>query len=278
MNTILAVPNWSIFDPLLVDKVASKIAERCFVHFAQGDIDHGRTVTAFSGAEESVFESMFVAAQSFLPRIDLRENQGVHPASGALDVAPFVMLEGSEERLIERCRIFARTFSDEFAIPTHLYEKAVIPGSETSLPVLRGQTKKQIPKPFVDRPQHLQWGQTITGVRNFLVAANINLNSTDLALGKQFARDIRRMREQGDSRFVGVRALAFWLQSRQLVQMSFNFTQPDDASFDFIYEYLLEQGVPILETELIGVIRDVDLPRSTRLRINPEQIVKSVKL
>lgn len=277
MNSVLAVPNWSIYDPELIDRVAKEIPG-CFIHYAQGDVDHARTVIAFSGSQEAVFDAMFVLANELLPHIDLSQSHGVHPASGALDVAPFVLLSGDEQVLIEQCRDFAIQIGDSFDVPVHLYEQAALPGAETLLPVLRGQTRKPVPEPFIPRPRHPKWGQIITGVRDFLVAANINLETSNLALGKAIAAEIRKLRETGHPDFIGVRALAFPLASRNLVQLSFNFTRPDDSSFDRVYDFVISKDVEILDTELIGVIRDVDLEKSTRLVISPSQVVQSAKL
>ena len=274
MNHILAVPNWSIHHPELINSTRKAITNLgCKFHYAKGDPDHHRTVIAFSGPQDNVFKGMDLLTELILPEIDLSEYHGVHPASGALDVAPFVLLQGDNNQLIEANRTWAKSFFQKFQIPVHLYEQSAFPGDEYRLPALRGQIKSIIPPYFAGSISHPHWGQTITGVRNFLLAANINLSTHNLIECKKIAQSIRSKRENDVDGFKGVRALAFQLPSLSLIQISFNLTNPDESSFDELYEVVSSFDLPIHSTELIGVIRSKDLPNSSHLKIHPDQIV-----
>lgn len=272
---ILAVPNWSFFDPELCFTGVRRSCSNVFVHYAKGDEDHGRTVTAFSGDSEKVFEAMKSLCLEFLPSIDLTLG-GVHPFSGALDVAPFVLLDGSEAELIAEVRTWAEAFNDEFSIPVHLYEKAAFPGKEVRLPVLRGQFgPTSIPFDF-GVEVHRTWGYSAIGVRDFLLAVNLNFSQACLGTVRRVAKEIRLLREAGDPIFAGVRSLAFDLKVQQFAQLSLNMTLPDHTRFDDLCLWVTAQMGDPYETELIGVIRDVDLPKSTRLSPKPEQIVPTL--
>lgn len=271
--TVLAVPNWSFCDCELETDASSLISQRCTLHYCQGDVDHGRTVTAFSGDCEDVFATMDALCALLLPRIDLRVHNGVHPAKGALDVAPFVCLSGVETQLIERTRQWARSFSDRYDIPAYLYEKATFPGREHRLPVLRGQVASKLPGFDSGGVPSAQWGYSVVGVRDFLLAVNINFPAEQYEAVRRVAKAIRVARDGGNERFSGVRAIALSLKSVGLAQLSMNMTVPDRTSFDLIFEYASSQIGPAHSTELIGVIRRRDLPSSTMLQVDPRQIV-----
>ena len=278
LNKIVAIPNWSFFDPDLCQVARKTVAElKIFVHYFKGDIDHERTVTAFSGDQDMVFKGMDRLCEVLLPKIDLKYQQGVHPRIGALDVAPFVLIEGSESELVSATQTWAESFSLRFRVPTHLYEKAAREGNEYRLPYLRGQMGELEKLPDFGSLEHEQWGTTIVGVRDFLLAANLNLASQDISAVKQVAKKLRYQRDSGNQALAGVRALGFRLISREITQLSLNFTIPDATTFDAAFEIaealLAEQTIFVIETELIGVIRSKDVLGARHLTIEPSQVV-----
>jgi glutamate formiminotransferase len=101
---------------------------------------------------------------------------------------------------------------------------------------------------------------------------NINVPDDHLGEAKATARDMRIRREQGDTKFAGVRALGLSLERRKLTQVSMNLTQPDRSSPDEIIDFV-NGRLDVVSTELVGVIRPVDLPKSTKLPVEQEQIV-----
>lgn len=297
----LAVPNWSIpaagsisgKSPELVLEEArlAVLGLGVRVHFWGYDRDHARAVTAFSGVTGQMEAAIVSIAERILPEVTLESHEGVHPRVGVLDVCPFVSLlpaEASvEEHLAERAilvdasRRLAADFSSSFRIPTRLYEYAANPEFPFALPVLRS-AKAKLPPPdfgseFVGTGRHLRNGFSIFGVRNFLIAANINIDTEDPLLSLEIARVIRQARESGDIRFRGVRALGLELPSVGQTQVSLNLTEPDHTSFDevyqFVHDYSQQRARSITRTELIGVIRRGDLEKSTHLEVAEAQIV-----
>lgn len=211
-----------------------------------------------------------------LPRIDLGRYSGVHPASGALDVVPFVNLD-SNPQLPEIVRHWATDFHQEFQIPVRFYEQSAT-NDHRSLPLLRGQLKQSLLGPgeipfSLGQSLHPTWGQTIVGIRDFLLAVNINFVWESEAEVRHVANAIRKNRDQGDAEFAGVRALVFRLESVQKIQLSMNLTRPDEISFDRIYQFAKEHGLQPVDSELIGVIRRKDLAKSTQLTVEPRQMV-----
>ncbi len=279
LNRILAVPNWSFFDPNLC-LGASDILSRLplQIHYVQGDVDHQRTVTAFSGPQDVVFEAMNLVAIHLLPNINLESQRGVHPRVGALDVAPFVLLDGFERELISATNQWAANFSSRFEIPVHLYEKSASPGMEYRLPYLRGQVGHTEQLPDLWSLEHRQFGTTIVGVRDFLLAANLNLATDDIKAVRATAKELRFQRDRGRTELIGLRALGFELKSRNMTQLSLNFTNPDATTFDAVFEIasdlLIEVPIFVAETELIGVIRERDLAGATQLSYDPSQVVR----
>lgn len=297
----LAVPNWSI---PATGSIAGKSPELVLeearlavlglgvqVHFWDYDADHARAVTAFSGVSGQVEAAIVSIAERILPEVNLESHEGVHPRVGVLDVCPFVSLlppEASvEERIEEKAdlvgasRRLAAEFSASFRIPTRLYEYAADRERPSALPVLRS-AKAELPPPdfgseYLGTGRHLRNGFSIFGVRDFLIAANINIDTQDPVLSLEIARVIRQARQAEDIRFRGVRALGLELPSVGQTQVSLNLTEPDHTSFDEVYQfvkdYCQEHTLSIARTELIGVIRRVDLEKSTYLEVAEAQIV-----
>lgn len=256
MNRVLTVPNFST--PVLPDDLG--LPEDVMLHYARGDIDHGRSVVAFSGAPGRVLAGLFTIGAKVLGTIDLRVQTGAHPRVGALDVVPFIDLEGGEALRVAES--FAKYFELATGVPVLRYERSS-PIGET-LPGLRRNPGSGHPK----------WGTTVVGARAFLIAANLDFPAALRNEVRHAAREMRRRRDAGDAALLGVRALAFDLPSRDEVQLSFNLTRPDETGFDTVVaigETLV--GAVASRTELIGVIRRKDLAGSTRLRIDPAQIV-----
>ena len=272
---VLAVPNWSIFAPELCHLVSERALPELTVHYARGDVDHQRTVTAFSGPAQTVFEQMNELCRLFLDHINLGRG-GVHPFSGALDVAPFVLLEGSESELIGEVREWGKEFSSTWSIPVHLYEKASLAGAESRLPALRGQLGP-VGKQFdFGGTANTRWGYSVVGVRDFLLAVNFNFAEQDLTRVRELAKQVRHLRESDAADWSGVRSLAFHLQQQEISQLSFNLTDPNHTSIDHIYSWVSDQISSCFDTDLIGVIRDSDLPNSTCLHPDLGQIVPTL--
>lgn len=288
---VLTIPNWSFGrDKDLLRRFRRVLEDGPVeVHYLEGDVDHNRTVSAFSGEAEAVFETLLELARLAFDRIDLNRHVGVHPRIGALDVCPFVTLPSwnvsfkSLDALVQK---FAADLATIFELPIFLYERSEKGRHEADLPSLRkggfgGLIGRKLSPDYGPDHAHPRLGVTILGVRDFLIAMNVNLKTEDVAVSKAMAKQMRDLRQEGDERFLGVRALGFSLVSRQLTQVSMNLTLPDITAPDPIIEWVHanahDAGSKVAGCELVGVIRNRDLTGATRLPIKPEQIVDRVK-
>ncbi len=285
---VLTVPNWSIGRERSVVRQMRDILEAAPVtlHYCQPDIDHNRTVTAFSASKRQVKDTLLQLADLTLPAIDLQRHRGVHPRIGGLDVCPFIPLPDpvGEDALEfgEWVEELASEFAHRFDVPVYLYEKSEKGRHQADLPSLRkggfgGLHDRTLHPDFGPNHVHPHLGATVMGWRNFLIAFNINFRSQNSEAVDRIAQKIRKLRREKNPHFRGVRALGFTLSARELVQVSINVTKPDltplDPIIDFINEMAgrlgLEDGYP----ELIGVIRDVDVERSVNITFRPEQVI-----
>lgn len=229
------------------------------------DSDHNRSVITFAGEAESVAESAFRAAAAAQQSIDLRTHQGVHPRVGALDVLPFVPLDGST---IEECVVLAHHTGEriwrELGIPVYFYEAAALRPERRKLEdVRRGQFEElrglsitdESRKPDIGGPGlHSTAGAVIIGARKFLIAFNINLRTEDVSVAKEIARRIRA----SSGGLPGVKALGLALASRGLTQVSMNLVDFEETGLDTVFAAVAslaaERGVEIEESELIGLM------------------------
>lgn len=260
------------------------------VHFFQGDLDHNRTVTAFSGPADQVGNAILSLARLVLPRIDLRKHVGVHPRIGGLDVCPLLPLgrpgpEALDEfsAWVDRC---AAEFADEFGVPVFLYERSEKGRHEAELPGLRRGGFGSLAGLALDPDYgpvraHERLGATVWGWRDFLIAMNVNLDEENPAAAKRIAQEVRAMRSEGDPRMLGVRALGLPLPSRGLSQVSMNLTLPDVTPVDPVVQFVLHRasllGIAPAGRELIGVIRPRDVAQASLLPIEPSQVVEGAE-
>jgi glutamate formiminotransferase len=212
--------------------------------------------------------------------IDLRQHQGVHPRLGAVDVVPFIPLQGSTmEECIAASRAFAAAFAREYAVPVFLYERSATRPERRRLEhIRRGQfeglaAKLRQPEwqpdfgPVVSHPTA---GATVVGARMPLIAFNVNLDSTDLDVARRVAVAVR----ESSGGLPCVKALGLWLEHRKVVQVSMNLTDytvtPVQAAFDAVRNEARARAVDVLESELIGLIPAAALegtsPEALRLR------------
>ena len=177
----------------------------------------------------------------------------------------------------------AQLLADAHQIPIFLYEHSA-PGK--SLPNLRkggfgGLLNQELRPDFGPNKAHQYLGATVLDWRDFLVALNVNFPNSPGAVDtmKHIADKIREKRRGGDPQFAGVRALGLELQAQEIAQLSMNITAPDATDFDAIITYIEEQagkaGINDGYSQLIGVIRDTDIERSTKIFANTTQIVQT---
>jgi glutamate formiminotransferase len=282
---LLTVPNWSFGrDRALLQRCREVLGDASVeVHYCASDVDHNRTVTAFSGDAEAVMAGLRDLADLVLPSIDLNRHMGVHPRIGGMDVCPFVILDDSTLAHVNQVvQAFGEGLAERWEIPIYLYEKSEMGRHEADLPSLRrggfgALAGKELRPDYGPTQAHPRLGVTVMGVRDFLIAINVNLRTEELSHAKEIAKIVRGLRSEGDERFLGVRALAFPLNSRSLTQVSLNLTLPDLTPVDAIVEWVAYQAtkrnIALMGTELIGVIREKDLGGASRLSVDRDQIV-----
>lgn len=287
---LLAVPQWSFgreqglvrrFHEILAHPLVS-------LHYCEADLDQNRTVTAFSGEEDVVTDMVFRLAMESFDAIDLNHHVGTHPRIGALDVCPFMLLDkpgpGPLLNALAAAENLAGQLAATFELPVFLYEKSERNRHEAELASLRKGgfgtlLETKLHPDFGPSKAHPRLGVTTLGVRDALLSFNVNLATQDLDVAKTLARQARQMRIDGDERMLGVRAMGLPVPSRQQVQICFQLTMPDATSVDPILEWVQERmtavDVLVADVELVGMIRNVDLPGAIRLDIRPAQIVET---
>jgi glutamate formiminotransferase len=290
---VLCVPNFSEGrDETTIRAIADAAASAGVqIHHLSWDYDHHRMVLAFSGTPPQVKRAVLRAGAVAIEHIDLNRHQGAHPRIGAVDVVPFVPLEGlTREQAVAFSHQVARSFARRLRVPVYLYEYSVHEGRPRDLPTLRkgefeGWVGKRLTgerKPdFGPKRLHPTAGATIMGVRDPLIAFNLNLHPPDVAIAQQIARQIRAERDTNPA-LRGVRALGLWLPSRGVAQVSLNLTQTRQTDLFRVTETIRKMacalGAEIAETELIGVLSADDAARALQSalglkQIEPKQIV-----
>lgn len=227
------------------------------------DADHQRSVYTLAGYPGRVMAAMETAVEVAIEHIDMRVQKGQHPRLGAVDVIPFVPFgDTTMEQCIEGSRHFAATLAERFDLPIYLYaaaatrpERRVLadirrPGFE-GLEAAMGQPA-HVPDFGPSRP-HPTAGATVVGARRFLIAYNIQLSTTDVAVARRLAGRVR----ERDGGLPAVQALGIDLASQGCVQLSMNLLDHARTPLWRIWETVDQlaraEGVSMLDSELIGL-------------------------
>jgi glutamate formiminotransferase len=262
------VPNFSEGrDRAVVESLASAIAGVSGVRVLdiEMDADHNRSVITCAGAPEAVVDAAVAAARVAVNRIDLTRHQGVHPRIGALDVLPFVPIEGVN---LEDCAALAWRAGlrlwEELGVPVYFYEAAAKRPERRRLEdVRRGQFEGLREAALTDparRPDaggpglHPTAGATAVGARKVLIAWNINLDTDDVETARAIARAIRA----SSGGLPCVKALGVRLASRGVAQVTMNLTDFETTPMHVVYEAVRREakarGAGILSSEIIGLM------------------------
>lgn len=277
------VPNFSEGrDPSKVHAIADAIrsVSGATVLHIEMDEDHNRSVITFAAPPETVGEAALAAVAQARDLIDLTRHQGVHPRIGATDVLPFVPLEGVT--LAECAEIAVRTghaIWQRCGIPIYLYEAAARTPERKNLENIRRGQFEGLRDEAVTNPDrapdiggpalHATAGATVVGARKFLIAYNINLNTSDAGVAMAIAKTIR----QSSGGMPCVKALGVMLRSRNLAQVTMNLTDFETTPVHMVYDAVAREaaayGVSIAGSEVIGLIpkRALELAAAHYLRI-----------
>src|SRR6201981_1166398 len=265
---IESVPNFSEGrDPAKVDAIvrARSSVAGVYVLDREMDADHNRCVITLAGEPDAVGEATLLGAGKAMELIDMNEHKGAHPRVGATDVVPFIPIEGVT---IEDCVALAKRVGNEiwkrYRIPVFFYEAAATRPDRVNLEnVRRGQCeglreemKKNLDRqPDVGEPKvHPTAGVTVVGARKFLVAYNVNLNTSDVGIANKIAKAIRF--SSGGLRYV--KSMGVELKARNLAQVSINLTDFEQTPMHRVYEMVKREaaryGVIPVGSEIVGLI------------------------
>jgi len=227
------------------------------------DPDHNRMVLAYVGEADAVIEASRRLAAEVFDRIDLREHEGQHPRLGALDVVPFVALDGLDTEIaLRRCRQFGE-WVGERGVPVYYYESAATRPERRALPAVRFGGFEHLASRMLDSDwapdagppvPHPTAGAVITGVRGLLVRFNVNLETPDPAGARAIAREIRA----ASGGIPAVRALGLELARRGQSQVSMNLIDYERTSLATAYAAVCggarARGLRVVGTEVIGPV------------------------
>jgi glutamate formiminotransferase len=228
------------------------------------DASHNRSVFTFAGDAAGVERAVLALVERAVADIDLRAHRGEHPRMGAVDVVPFVPIEGVT---MADCVALARKVGAEIArrfnVPVYLYEEASNnPARKNLEDIRRGEFEGLAAKmasegwaPDFGAPSpHPSAGATVVGARMPLIAYNINLATDRLDVAKKIAAAIRH--SSGGYRFV--KAMGIMLEERGIVQVSMNLTNYEKTPIFRVFETVKREaaryGVQVLESEIVGLV------------------------
>lgn len=230
----------------------------------QSDASHNRSVFTLAGDAGAMRAGIPTLFEGALAAIDLRSHKGEHPRLGAVDVVPFIPIEGvTMAECVALAKAIAADVAARFALPVYLYEDASPDPSRKNLEdIRRGEfeglaakmAKSEWAPDFGPAVPHATAGASVIGARMPLIAFNINLATDRLDVAKKIATAIRM--SNGGLRFV--KAMGIALADRNIVQVSMNLTNyektPIFRVFDLVKREAARYGVHVLESEIVGLI------------------------
>ena len=236
-----------------------------------------RTVVTFVGNPDAVVEAAFRAIKKAGELIDMSKHKGEHPRMGATDVCPLIPIANiTMEETAKYAQQLAKRVGEELKIPVYLYEAAQPDKKRSNLSVIRageyeGFFKKiKLPewKPdFGPAEFDAKRGGTVIGARDFLVAYNINLNTTSVRRANAIAFDVREAGRNVEENGVkvnkpgslkSVKAIGWFIEEYGIAQISINLTNinvtPMHIAFDEVCKKADARGIRVTGSELVGLI------------------------
>jgi glutamate formiminotransferase/formiminotetrahydrofolate cyclodeaminase len=253
------------------------------------DADHNRSVITFVAERDVVVEAALRAVRLAAQLIDLRQHTGEHPRLGATDVLPFVPVRGvTMEDCVELAHEAGERIASELKIPIYFYERAALRPERVNLEdvrrggfeLLRQEIETNpLRMPDAGTPHiHKTAGATIVGARPFLIAYNVNLQTSDLSIARRVARSVRG--RDGGLRYL--KALGFELASRGLVQVSMNLVDFEKTQLHHAFEAVRREaaryGVSVIGSEIVGLIPQAALDRAAEYYLQIENFAHGVVL
>ncbi|MGI8892506.1 MAG: glutamate formimidoyltransferase [Bacteroidia bacterium] len=251
-----------------------------------------RTVVTFVGHPDDVIEAAFQAIKRASEIIDMSKHTGEHPRMGATDVCPLIPISGMEmKEVVEYAHKLGKRVGEELKIPIYFYENAASSPERKNLAICRSGEYEGLPKKLSDtkwKPDHgpaefsdkvKTTGATAIGARDFLVAYNINLNTTSTRRANAVAFDIRergRVKrsghpltgdiekdEKGNPVYIpgtlkATKGIGWFIKEYGIAQISLNLTNinitPIHIAFDEACKKAQERGLRVTGSELVGLV------------------------
>jgi glutamate formiminotransferase/formiminotetrahydrofolate cyclodeaminase len=248
-----------------------------------------RTVVTFIGTPNAVVQAAFLAIKKAGELIDMSKHKGEHPRMGATDVCPLIPISNiTMAETAEYAKKLGKRVGEELNLPIYLYEEAQSNKNRSNLSVIRnGEYEgffKKIKSPewkpdFGPQEYDAKRGATVIGARDFLVAYNINLNTTSTRRANSIAFDVReagRVMREGDpingkiitnadgspksipGTLKSVKAIGWYIEEYGVCQISMNLTNinitPVHIAFDEVSKKATERGMRVTGSELVGLI------------------------
>lgn len=247
------------------------------------DVDPGastnRTVITFVGEPEAVCEAAYRLVKKAAELIDMSKHQGEHPRMGATDVCPLIPISGiTMEETVVFARALGKRIGEELEIPVYLYENAARNEKRRNLAYCRSGEYEGLDKLSTEEfsPDHgpasfsgavKQTGATAVSARDFLVAYNVNLNTTSTRRANAIAFDIREAGRstpgKGETERIpgtlkAVKGIGWYIEEYGIAQLSLNLTNisitPVHVAFDEAIRAAAERGIRVTGSELVGLI------------------------
>jgi glutamate formiminotransferase len=253
------------------------------------DASHNRSVLTLAGGAVGLEQAVLALVERAVAEIDLRTHRGEHPRVGAVDVVPFVPIEGvtMSECVALATRVGA-AIAGRFGVPVYLYEEASANPARKSLEDIRrggfeGLAVKMMQPgwapDFGPPAPHPTAGATIVGARMPLVAYNVNLATDRLDVAKKIAAAIRF----SSGGFRHVKAMGVRLADRGTVQVSMNLTNYRQTPIALVFETIKREaaryGVAVVESEIVGLVPSAALLDAAQFYLQlggftPEQVLE----
>ncbi|MEO6252605.1 MAG: glutamate formimidoyltransferase [Ferruginibacter sp.] len=280
MQLIECVPNFSEGNDLnIIKQITNEIESVDGVRLL--NVDPGkatnRTVVTMVGEPAHVIEAAFKAIKKAGELIDMSKHKGEHPRMGATDVCPLIPIANiTMEETAQYAQQLAKRVGEELNIPVYLYEAAQPDAARNNLSVIRAGEYEG----FFKKIKEPQWkpdfgpaefdparGGTVIGARDFLVAYNINLNTTSTRRANAIAFDVREAGRNIDvegkkvnqpGTLKAVKAIGWYIEEYGVAQISINLTNinitPVHIAFDEVCDKANARGIRVTGSELVGLI------------------------
>ena len=268
MNKILeCVPNFSEGRDLkIVEKIIDPFRKTDGVKLLdfQTDEDHNRSVVTVVGEPEPLKKSVIASMGIAIDLIDMTAHTGQHPRMGAIDVVPFIPVKNiTVDEAVEVSKAVAQQVSNTFGLPIFLYEQSASnPGRQNLATIRKGQFEgmaEKIKDPdwkpdYGPAEIHPTAGVTAMGARMPLVAYNVNLDTGDIEIANQIAKQVRHI--SGGLRYC--KGIGIELKDRGIVQVSLNMTDYTRTALYRVFELIKIEaqrwGVNVIGSEVIGLV------------------------